>query len=68
MADTARAYGADDPTDLRQNIDAGARYLRELWNTYRGNRTLVLAAYNAQGRERYGNTEACRRIGRRRNT
>ena len=47
MADTARAYGADDLTDPRQNIEAGTRYLGYLWNRYYGNRTLVLAAYNA---------------------
>jgi soluble lytic murein transglycosylase-like protein len=47
MPATGRAFGADDLTDPRQNINAGARYLRYLWDRYGGDRRLVLAAYNA---------------------
>ncbi|WP_241491953.1 lytic transglycosylase domain-containing protein [Sphingomonas endophytica] len=35
-----------DPHDARDNIMAGAAYLRELWDRY-GNVTAMLAAYNA---------------------
>jgi soluble lytic murein transglycosylase-like protein len=43
---TARQFGAKDRFDPRQNIDAGARYLRELLSRYNDLR-LALAAYNA---------------------
>jgi len=49
MPATAHEYGAD-PTDPRQNVDAGARYLRELLLRYRNTDHQVsraLAAYNA---------------------
>jgi len=47
MPDVAAELGADDPMDPRQNIMAGARYLRQLLDAYRGNLPLALASYNA---------------------
>ena len=46
MPDTARTLGVD-PTDPEQNIEAGARLLRELLLKYGGDVTKALAAYNA---------------------
>jgi soluble lytic murein transglycosylase-like protein len=46
MPSTARALSAD-PTDPQQNIDAGARLLRELLIKYHGDVVKALAAYNA---------------------
>ncbi len=49
MPETARELGAD-PNDPRQNVDAGARYLRDLLLKYRDDDYQVrkaLAAYNA---------------------
>lgn len=44
---TASDYGVSDPYDLRQNLDGGARYLRDLIAAHKGNLPLALAAYNA---------------------
>ncbi|MGH9664388.1 MAG: lytic transglycosylase domain-containing protein, partial [Bryobacteraceae bacterium] len=46
MPATAAAHGAD-PHDPRQNVDAGAMYLRELLLKYNGDVVKALAAYNA---------------------
>ncbi|MGE5569730.1 MAG: lytic transglycosylase domain-containing protein [Rhodospirillales bacterium] len=49
MPETARSLGAD-PADPRQNVDAGARYLRELLIRYKDDPYQLrkaLAAYNA---------------------
>jgi soluble lytic murein transglycosylase-like protein len=46
MPDTARALGVD-PNDPVQNVDAGARYLRDLLQKYDGFLWPALAAYNA---------------------
>lgn len=46
MPDTARMLGAD-PTDPAQNLEAGARYLRELLQKYDHGAWHALAAYNA---------------------
>src|SRR5450432_3308932 len=46
MPATARALQAD-PNDTAQNIDAGARLLRELLIKYDGNVVKALSAYNA---------------------
>jgi len=47
MPMTARSMGVSDPFDARQNILAGARYLRILANRFRGDLVLTVAAYNA---------------------
>jgi len=46
MPETARTLGAD-PHDTAQNIDAGARLLRDLLIKYDGDVVKALAAYNA---------------------
>lgn len=46
MPETARALDAD-PADASQNVDAGARLLRELLIKYNGDVVKALAAYNA---------------------
>ena len=46
MPDTAASLKAD-PNDPEQNIEAGARYLRELLERYNGDSVKALAAYNA---------------------
>lgn len=51
MPATARELAVEDPFDPRQNIDAGARYLRQLLDEHDGAFWKALAAYNAgQGR------------------
>jgi soluble lytic murein transglycosylase-like protein len=47
MPATARAYGAEDLADPRQNVEAGTRFLRDLLDRYDEDLELVLAAYNA---------------------
>jgi len=47
MPDTANRLSVKDPFDAKQNIDAGAKYLKELITRYRGNIALALSAYNA---------------------
>jgi len=47
MPATARAFGARNASDPRQNVHAGARYLRALMDRYHDDLELVLAAYNA---------------------
>jgi soluble lytic murein transglycosylase-like protein len=47
MPATAREMGARNLFDPRQNIFAGARYLRVLLDAFDGNLTLAAAAYNA---------------------
>lgn len=44
---TTRRFKVSDPYDPAQNILAGARYLRELRDLYKGDMNLALAAYNA---------------------
>jgi soluble lytic murein transglycosylase-like protein len=46
MPDTARDLGVD-PNDPAQNVDGGARYLRDLLLRYDGGLRHALAAYNA---------------------
>ena len=47
MPDTAKRFQVSNANDPTQNILAGARYLRELHRQFKGDLTLVLAAYNA---------------------
>ena len=47
MPATARRFGVTDPFDARQNIFAGAQYLRILLDQFRGDVALALAAYNS---------------------
>ena len=47
MPAVAEEYGATDPLDPRQNIMAGAKYLRRLLDSHKGNERLALASYNA---------------------
>ncbi|HUN70330.1 MAG TPA: lytic transglycosylase domain-containing protein [Burkholderiales bacterium] len=47
MPDTARRYGVKNRLDPAQNIQGGARYLRDLQVMFDNNLQLVLAAYNA---------------------
>ena len=56
MPVTARTLGAD-PADPAQNVDAGARYLRDLLLKYDGQLWHALAAYNAgpEALEKYHN-------------
>ena len=57
MPQTARRYGVRNIYDPAQNIQGGARYLRDLMGKFNNDLPLVLAAYNA-GEEaiaRHGN-------------
>ena len=47
MPATARRFNVKDRNDPKQNIVAGAKYLRELLTLYKGDLQLTLAAYNA---------------------
>jgi len=47
MPATAAGYGARDPFDPEDNVDAAGRYLRELLSRYRGDWSRTAAAYNA---------------------
>ena len=47
MPKTAKRYGVADAFDPLQNLDGGARYLRDLLGMFNNNISLALAAYNA---------------------
>lgn len=47
MPQTARRYGVRNIYDPAQNIQGGARYLRDLMGKFNNDLPLVLAAYNA---------------------
>lgn len=47
MPKTASSMNVEDSFHPGKNIEGGARYLRYLLNTYKGNLDLALAAYNA---------------------
>lgn len=47
MPATAQRFGVQDPFVVRDNIYAGASYLKWLMNYFHGDLELVLAAYNA---------------------
>lgn len=42
-----RALGIKDPFNPQLNINGGVRYLKDLLDTFNGDRELALAAYNA---------------------
>ncbi|HOJ26819.1 MAG TPA: lytic transglycosylase domain-containing protein [Candidatus Saccharicenans sp.] len=47
MPETAIRYGVMNVFDPEQNIEGGVKYLKDLVKLYKGDRNLVLAAYNA---------------------
>jgi soluble lytic murein transglycosylase-like protein len=47
MPATADQFQVADPFDAKQNIEAGAKYLKQLLDRYKGDVKLALAAYNA---------------------
>lgn len=47
MVDTARQYGVENRYNADQNIEAGVKHLKYLYNKYNGDLPLILAAYNA---------------------
>jgi len=47
MPDTARLLDLQHPFDPEENIQAGTRYLKSLYEFFKGDLELVLAAYNA---------------------
>ena len=47
MPETATQLGVHDPFDPKENIEAGAKYLRQLLDKYKGDMAQALGAYNA---------------------
>lgn len=47
MPGTAKRYGLRQPYDVPENLDAGARYLKDLLAMFSQDLSLALAAYNA---------------------
>jgi soluble lytic murein transglycosylase-like protein len=47
MPDTISLLGVKDPFDSKQNIEAGAKYLKQMIDRYKGDLAKALAAYNA---------------------
>jgi len=47
MKDTARSYGVRNRFDADQNLEAGVKHLKYLYEKYDHNLPLTLAAYNA---------------------
>lgn len=57
MPQTAKRYGVADALDPLQNLNGGARYLKDLLSLFNNDTSLALAAYNAgeHAVTRYGN-------------
>ncbi len=57
MPGTASRYGVANAWDPSQNLEGGARYLRDLLDMFKNNIRLALAAYNAgeNAVKKYGN-------------
>jgi len=57
MPATAKRYGVSNSWDPKENLDGGARYLRDLLERYERDVSLALAAYNAgeSAVQKYGN-------------
>lgn len=47
MPETAAALGVTDPYNARQNVEGGVKYIKQLLNTFDGDVTKAVAAYNA---------------------
>jgi soluble lytic murein transglycosylase-like protein len=47
MPATSEQFGVKDPFDPRQNVEAGAKLLKQLMTKYNNDVSLALAAYNA---------------------
>ena len=47
MPETAKELGVTNVFDVQQNIDGGARYLRQMLDRFGGDVKRALAAYNA---------------------
>ncbi len=47
MPGTAKQLGVSNAFDIGQNIDGGAKYLRQMLDTFSGNMSFATAAYNA---------------------
>lgn len=47
MPETAAELGVADPFDPKQNLDGGARFLKQLLDKYKGDLPQALGAYNA---------------------
>jgi soluble lytic murein transglycosylase-like protein len=47
MPSTSEQFAVRDVFDPKQNVDAGARLLKRLFDKYKGNLGMALAAYNA---------------------
>jgi len=47
MPDTAVGLGISNPFDIRQNIDGGTKYIKQLLTRFNSDFSLAIAAYNA---------------------
>jgi soluble lytic murein transglycosylase len=62
MPDTALLLDLHNPFDPEENIQAGTRYLKSLYELFKGDLELVLAAYNAGPQKVIDNNWAIPRI------